>query len=149
MACLYVFITVRSISPASILVSLTRRLPIPKSRGNVIVTTSSKAPRSSPTLNRYTLHIANKHCTPAKTEPASFALSSWIVMLRKSGHFAGKSYESIFWRVGMSWARIWGGEAARTGMRRCRKDVFSSSGIGLAEVWSSTGFHPRVMRFFR
>lgn len=148
-ACLYTFSTVRNISPASRLVSFAKELPMLSSCGKERPTILSKSARFSPDLNLYILHSASKHCTPAKTEAISPALSNSRVISRKSGHLEGKSYASIFWRVGISCTRTWGEEATRMGTRRVRKDLFSSSGMGFAWLYSSAGDQPFDMRFLR
>lgn len=90
-ACLNAFITVRSISPASKLVSPTSLFPILSNCGKVIATILSKSPLLSPDLNLYTRQIARRQCVAAETDVASWALRSWTVMSKKPGQFSGKS----------------------------------------------------------
>jgi len=148
-ACLYAFNTICSISPASSLISLIKPCPITNSLGKVASTILSKSALFSPDLKRYTRHIANKHCSPANTDVASFVLSRFTVMPTKDGHFSGKSCARIFCRTGTSCWRICGGDAARTGKSFSLNLAFSSSAIGLFGGLSFVGFHPLDTRFLR
>ena len=145
---MYAFNTTCSISPASSLISSTNPCPIVNNRGKVASTILSKSWRFSPDLKRYTRHIARRHCSPAKIDAASLVLSNWTVIFMKPGHFSGKSWWRIFCSTGTSCDRTRGWEEARTGNRRSRNLVFSSSGIGLI-CDSSFGAHAFVIRFFK
>jgi hypothetical protein len=108
-----------------------------------------KSSRFSPALNRYVRHIARVHCNPAKTELASVAFKSRVVMSIKSGHFAGKSYWRIFCSIGIICTRTCGGEEARIGSSRARNASFSSSDIGFCIGPSSTEAQPLLTLFLR
>jgi hypothetical protein len=152
MACLYAFKTVRSISPASRLVSFTKLLPMRRSCGKVASTILSKSPLLSPSLNLYVLHIANRHCRPAKTEEGSCnAFSSLMVTSTKSGHCLGKSQCRIFCRATTSCARALGCAFARIGTRRALTEAFSWSEIGVVvgEDESSGLAQPLLTRFLK
>ena len=138
-----------NISHASTLVSSTIRVAIPSSCGKDASTIWLKCPLLSPPLNLYIRHIASIQCKPAKTEAASLVFNSCIVISRKLGHLAGKSYDNIFCRIGMSCIRTWGDEDANIGKRRFRRSSFSSSGIGFCATESPFGCHALVTRFLR
>lgn len=138
-----------NISHASTLVSSTNRVAIPSNCGKDASTIWLNCPLFSPPLNLYIRHIASIQCKPAKTEFASLVFNSCIVMSRKLGHLAGKSYDNIFCKMGMSWIRTWGDEEANIGRRRFRRSSFSSSGICLCAAGSSFGCHALLTRFLR
>lgn len=138
---------VLNISAACKLSSSTNRVPIARIVSKDTSTIRLNSSLVSPALNLYVLHIANIHCNPANTWSASLVPNSCRAISRKSGHFPGKSYCRIFWRTGMRFARISVGDDASTGRSRLRKDVFSSSGIGLCNGFSSNGAHPLFTRF--